>query len=141
MAIPTGGKVIGYPPKREPQLSINTVYDNDSNIYRLDFQGHSGNKTPHGHAHLKGRGPHNTGQGYSLDINGDIVDAASKAAHFYNVKAIGILSFFSPFIHMSTFGSCKKGSIGQCFCAMSKEIEYNIDQNNADTLCGYTNLI
>ncbi|HEB1802393.1 TPA: RHS repeat protein [Escherichia albertii] len=138
MAVPIGGKVIGYPPNKINPPGIHTTYANGSNMYRLDPLGHPPvNTKPHAHAHLPGTGPHNTGQGASLDINGEIVPANSKAAHFYNVKMMGMFSFISSIVHMYTFGSCKNGTTGQCFCAMTKEMEYNVSQEDADAMCGY----
>lgn len=138
MAVPIGGKVIGYPPNKINPPGIHTTYANGSNMYRLDPLGHPPvNTKPHAHAHLPGTGPHNTGQGASLDINGEIVPANSKAAHFYNVKMMGMFSFISSIVHMYTFGNCKNGTTGQCFCAMTKEMEYNVSQEDADAMCGY----
>ena len=138
MAVPIGGKVIGYPPNKINPPGIHTTYANGSNMYRLAPLGHPPvNTKPHAHAHLPGTGPHNTGQGASLDINGEIVPANSKAAHFYNVKMMGMFSFISSIVHMYTFGSCKNGTTGQCFCAMTKEMEYNVSQEDADAMCGY----
>ncbi|WKU82510.1 RHS element core protein [Escherichia albertii] len=78
MAVPIGGKVIGYPPNKINPPGIHTTYANGSNMYRLDPLGHPPvNTKPHAHAHLPGTGPHNTGQGASLDINGEIVPANS----------------------------------------------------------------
>ena len=142
MAVPIGGKVIGYPPNKINPPSIHTTYANGSNMYRLDPLGHPpANTKPHAHAHLPGTGPHNTGQGASLDIHGEIVPANSKAAHFYNVKMMGMFSFISSIVHMYTFGSCKNGTTGQCFCAMTKEMEYNVSQEDADAICGYVDPI
>ncbi|WDC31597.1 RHS element core protein [Escherichia albertii] len=66
MAVPIGGKVIGYPPNKINPPGIHTTYANGSNMYRLDPLGHPPvNTKPHAHAHLPGTGPHNTGQGAS----------------------------------------------------------------------------
>ena len=78
MIEPVGGRTIAYGNHGD----VHTLYPNGSNYQRFNPKGHLGNPTPHIHAHLMGTGPGRRGQGPSLDVNGNVVNFWSPAAHW-----------------------------------------------------------
>ncbi|EHV43445.1 RHS family protein [Escherichia coli DEC5D] len=135
MVEPVGGRTIPYPPSNPGSADTHTLYQNNSNAYRLNPIGHANNSTPHAHAHLPGTGSGMKGQGPSLDVNGRVVPWNSSAAHI-GIRSLGTLSFFSSVLHMFTLRSCKEGTFGQCYCAMYVEMSTGSNQDEADIMCG-----
>ncbi|EFH9257048.1 hypothetical protein GCY80_24315 [Escherichia coli] len=141
MVEPVGGRTIPYPPSNPGSADTHTLYQNNSNAYRLNPIGHANNSTPHAHAHahahahLPGTGSGMKGQGPSLDVNGRVVPWNSSAAHI-GIRSLGALSFFSSVLHMFTLRSCKEGTFGQCYCAMYVEMSTGSNQDEADIMCG-----
>ncbi|ENO4513819.1 RHS repeat protein, partial [Escherichia coli] len=133
MVEPVGGRTIPYPPSNPGSADTHTLYQNNSNAYRLNPIGHANNSTPH--AHLPGTGSGMKGQGPSLDVNGRVVPWNSSAAHI-GIRSLGTLSFFSSVLHMFTLRSCKEGTFGQCYCAMYVEMSTGSNQDEADIMCG-----
>jgi len=76
---PVGGDTV---PAGRGGVDTHTRYPNGSNYQRLNPVGHLGNPTPHGHGHLMGTGPNLQGQGFSLDVYGNVVPWNSAAAHW-----------------------------------------------------------
>ncbi|HBA4096643.1 TPA: RHS repeat protein [Escherichia coli] len=139
MVEPVGGRTIPYPPSNPGSADTHTLYQNNSNAYRLNPIGHANNSTPHAHAHahahLPGTGSGMKGQGPSLDVNGRVVPWNSSAAHI-GIRSLGTLSFFSSVLHMFTLRTCKEGTFGQCYCAMYVEMSTGSNQDEADIMCG-----
>ncbi|EJF7851645.1 RHS repeat protein, partial [Escherichia coli] len=135
MVEPVGGRTIPYPPSNPGSADTHTLYQNNSNAYRLNPIGHANNSTPHAHAHLPGTGSGMKGQGPSLDVNGRVVPWNSSAAHI-GIRSLGTLSFFSSVLHMFTLRSCREGTFGQCYCAMYVEMSTGSNQDEADIMCG-----
>ncbi|ESF89745.1 rhsA [Salmonella enterica subsp. enterica serovar Paratyphi B str. ATCC BAA-1585] len=135
MVEPVGGRTIPYPPNNPGSVDTHTLYPNNSNAYRLNPMGHKNNPTPHAHAHLPGTGSGMKGQGPSVDVNGRVVPWNSSDAHI-SIKSLGPLSFFSSILHMYTFRTCREGTLGQCYCAMSIEMSTGSSQDEADIMCG-----
>uniref|UniRef100_UPI003CF45994 RHS repeat-associated core domain-containing protein n=1 Tax=Shigella boydii TaxID=621 RepID=UPI003CF45994 len=133
MVEPVGGRTIPYPPSNPGSADTHTLYQNNSNAYRLNPIGHANNSTPH--AHLPGTGSGMKGQGPSLDVNGRVVPWNSSAAHI-GIRSLGTLSFFSSVLHMFTLRSCREGTFGQCYCAMYVEMSTGSNQDEADIMCG-----
>ncbi len=61
--------------------SLHTTYANGSNAYRVDYDGHGGDPTSHGHVHRPGVGPGPDRQGASLNVHGEEVPGNSRGAH------------------------------------------------------------
>ena len=79
MLEPSGGSTI---PAGRNGVDTHTTYPNGSTFQRLNPQGHNNNPMPHGHAHAIGTGQGMSGQGPSLNAQGQIVPPNSAAAHF-----------------------------------------------------------
>ncbi|AVF35279.1 hypothetical protein BV494_10170 [Rahnella sikkimica] len=132
MMEPVGGLTGPYPPNNTNSPDTHTFYDNGSNAYRLNPQGHKIDPTPHSHAHLPGTGAGIKGQGASLDIEGNIINPRSSGAHF-SIKGLAGISAIQSIVHIFTLRSCKNGNFSQCFCALGNETV--MDSASADNLC------
>jgi len=84
MIEPKGGSTVGAGKtlKGGVRQDTHTTYPNGSNYQRLNTKGHGNDPTPHGHGHAVGSGSGMSGQGPSLDINGNIVPNDSPGAHW-----------------------------------------------------------
>ena len=80
MIEPEGGRTVQGPKPSE----THTTYPNGSNYQRFNPQGHATNPVGHGHGHLEGPGPdaNRTGQGPSIDNQGNVVPSDSPEAHW-----------------------------------------------------------
>ena len=132
MMEPVGGSTGPYPASNLNSPDTHTFYENGSNAYRLNPQGHANVPEPHAHAHLPGTGPYTKGQGASLGVEGNVVNRNSSAAHF-SIKGLAGISALEPLLHMFTLRSCRTGSFSQCYCALSAE--YEMDSDSADNMC------
>ena len=66
---------------KRTKLVTHTLYPNGSNYQRYNPNWHPrSSSTPHGH--LQGTGPGMSGQGPSIDVNGNIVPWNSPDAHW-----------------------------------------------------------
>jgi hypothetical protein len=80
MIEPKGGSTV---PAGRGGVDTHTLYPNGSNYQRYNPNGHPrSSSTPHGHGHLQGTGPGMSGQGPSIDVNGNIVPWNSPDAHW-----------------------------------------------------------
>lgn len=79
MIEPEGGSTGQYGSNPE---DTHTFYPNGSNYQRYNPYGHPPRNIPHGHGHLPGSGLGRTGQGFSIDPEGNTVPPNSNDAHW-----------------------------------------------------------